>query len=343
MRAPKITSPARVILTAMIVVMSLSMYMGPSFAALQVNRMPTVYVKDAKTYSGIAGASLYLDGVLVGATDSTGKITIRPANADSHQLTVSKDGYITYQTATKVGLNTITAYLGTDRSLIWYADYESGKHDTYFNTPWAAETADPCGANHPGNITQFAHSGAYAGYYDDTPPHSSSVCRSYYNIDFNCRQCPKIPDTRDFYVELWVYVPSTTIQDWFSFISIKFDEYKGIMIDSSIESKHALFIHNDIFVDKDLLQSDFGRPIKAQWPFDKWFKIGVEVHYRPSDQISQVIVYQDDLEILRLQTHALDPQPRHFINLHFGLYTGGQQATFAVYNDDITLYDLTAT
>jgi len=222
---------------------------------------------------------------------------------------------------------------------IWFADFESGDHAPYFT---ASEVQDPCGPNYPGEITNFSHTGRYAGYYYDSP-HTSDLCRSYYNVNFNSVNRPQIPDTKDFYVEVWVYVPSTglSLPRFVSFVSIKFGpNYKGIMIDSSTTSKGALYIYDDLFNDTCLMQSDFKRPIKAYWPFDKWFKIGVEVHYRPSDQISQVVLYQDDLEILNLQTHATNPNPLPFKNLHFGLYTGGNQ-TFALYNDDIALYDLT--
>ena len=147
---------------------------------------------------------------------------------------------------------------------IWSADFESGNQATYFNQLLAPETKDPCGPNHPGSVAQFAHSGTYAGYYYDSA-HNATLCRSYYNMEFNVAgscysnpTCPtQIPDTENFYVEVWVYVPRITLQSWVSFVSIKFGpNYDGIMIDSGVvdgkDSHQALFIHDELFEMADL-------------------------------------------------------------------------------------------
>lgn len=83
-------------------VIALAMSLGGAYATLQVKRAPNVYVEDWNTGAPVAGASVYLDDVLAGTTDSSGQRVIRGVSDGSHQLTVSKDGYTDYETVVNI-------------------------------------------------------------------------------------------------------------------------------------------------------------------------------------------------------------------------------------------------
>jgi hypothetical protein len=100
-----------------------AMPVAQAHAALEVMRRPIVYVKDANSHVTIQGASIDMDGVSVGTTDSSGALVIVGAHTGSHQLSVRKGGYLTYQTTIVIGPsnNTLTAYL---TSALYSTDFE---------------------------------------------------------------------------------------------------------------------------------------------------------------------------------------------------------------------------
>jgi hypothetical protein len=53
----------------------------------------TVYVKIAKTTEPVSAASVFLDGTLIGKTDSRGSLVIKSVSLGAHQLTIAKDGH----------------------------------------------------------------------------------------------------------------------------------------------------------------------------------------------------------------------------------------------------------
>lgn len=113
----------------------------------------------------------------------------------------------------------------------------------------------------------------------------------------------------------------------------------AIAIDSGNDRK--LLIWHDLA--KDGGESTYQAGNGVQWPFDKWFKIGVEFHLRPYGQNSLTILYQDDVEILRTSTtvRVTDTEAPQAWMFHWGLYQGRGQKTLAIYNGDIAIYDLT--
>lgn len=242
----------------------------------------------------------------------------------------------TYASASALAVRRRVIPLGS--SPIWSTGYESGSHSG-FTGPNGVEM---CG-NNPGEISTFSHTGNYSGYYYFTDPTvrgqvlTPGQCRSYYAIE---PWKDNSLTTRDYYIELWVYVPSVTLSSssgaWVSFITIEYQDWSyALTVNSGNDRQLFLDLHTG-FTDSKGYQTRGG----VQWPFDKWFKIGLEVHYRPASEVSTIILYQDDQRLVRLDTHARDPQPLNVWMLHFGIYTGGQQR-FAAYNDEIAFYDLT--
>jgi hypothetical protein len=122
-------APRKLVSILMILAIALAMPVAQAYAALEVMRRPTVYVKDANSYAAIQGASVNLDGVSVGTTDSSGGIVLANANVGQHQLSVGKGGYNTYQTAidVKPSNSTFTVYLTTALSatLEYSTDFEN--------------------------------------------------------------------------------------------------------------------------------------------------------------------------------------------------------------------------
>jgi hypothetical protein len=213
---------------------------------------------------------------------------------------------------------------------LWSTDFESGT----FGDFTGPNSIDICPGNNPGQISTFSHTGRFSSvYYTNASSNSGGLCRSYYIVE-PAAWMQNLLDTEDYYLEVWVYVPSTTpVVGWVSFMSIEYENWRGaVTVDSG--SDRQLYIWNNIF-NSIVYQANAA----VQWPFDKWFKIGVEVHYKPSDQISTVVLFQDSAVVGILRAHALSAQLLHVWMIHFGLYTG-HQSTFTIYNDDITFSKL---
>jgi len=104
----------------------LTIPVAQAYADLQVTRRPMVYVKDANSQATIQGASVYLDGVSIGTTDSGGGLTIMTADMGVHQLSVGKGGYNTYQTTIDItpSMRTFTAYLTTSPTPVYTTGFE---------------------------------------------------------------------------------------------------------------------------------------------------------------------------------------------------------------------------
>jgi hypothetical protein len=88
-----------------ILVIALAMSLEGAQAALQVKRVSTVYVEDWNTGTPVAGAAVYLDDLLVGTTDSSGRCVIGAVSTDSHHVSVSKEGYTEYETTIDINGN----------------------------------------------------------------------------------------------------------------------------------------------------------------------------------------------------------------------------------------------
>jgi hypothetical protein len=73
----------------------------------------TIYAYDATSRKAvIAAASVYLDGKLVGTTDSRGSVVLKGIYPGAHALKIHKDGYVDYVTTISLsGSSTFRAYL----------------------------------------------------------------------------------------------------------------------------------------------------------------------------------------------------------------------------------------
>jgi hypothetical protein len=62
----------------------------------------TLYARDAKTGTPVAGLSVYLDGNFSGDTDSNGRLSIKGTAPGLHQLLMNKDGYLSFTASIKL-------------------------------------------------------------------------------------------------------------------------------------------------------------------------------------------------------------------------------------------------
>jgi len=191
-------------------------------------------------------------------------------------------------------------------------------------------------------VVENAQRGKNVGFYSvPAVPSKTENCREYPLRSFH----PYLELT-DFYVEVWVYVPKTTIRDWINFITVAFPN-DGVITVNIWDSQRwragqALYLYSaNLFgpSPEALFQPNNKRAVTVS--FDKWVKIGLEVHFRGLGQKSTLIVYQDDIAVLTWEPTLIIPPPP-ISSMHFGLYVGGKQTPFSIYNSDIVLYNLSS-
>lgn len=240
---------------------------------------------------------------------------------------------MSYSSADPVG----AAPLGTR---IWYANFASGTNYPYFNPATdGLPYRDTC--NGVITVVQNSQRAGYVGSYGvQVVPSGTDSCREYPVKSWH----PALALT-DFYVELWVYVPSLIIKDWISFATVAFDNGAVITVNMWTQDTsrpgQALYVHTEsLFTKSDVNQWNAGTGSTVLVPFNKWFKVGLEVHFKAPNQASAVIVYQNDVMVIKWSPIAVSKTFPSISAVHFGLYAGAQQGSFSMYNSDITLYSL---
>jgi len=86
---------------------TINLQSAKAFTAVYAKLSYTLTVKalDGKTYRPIVGATVTLDGVQVGTTDSLGRLVIQGVPTGNHQLVVRKTGYKDYTTTISMTSN----------------------------------------------------------------------------------------------------------------------------------------------------------------------------------------------------------------------------------------------
>jgi hypothetical protein len=184
----------------------------------------------------------------------------------------------------------------------------------------------------------LVHSGSYSGYYTYAGSGPGQSIRAYPSQDFQS-------STRKYLVEVWVYVPSQVdglpvrLTSWISFLSVWINKdgccaVNPITVDSDTNLEMHLWL--------GLMPS--GKQIVYQsghvkWPFDKWFRIGLQVEIGSGKSKSMITLLQDGVAVVKW-TGALPTVANGLGRIHAGLYAGGTQGTVAVCNDDITVRNL---
>jgi len=207
--------------------------------------------------------------------------------------------------------------LVTSGSQVWRtvfnASFQSGNVTDYFNDSVVAT----CGAVDNASLTQV-HNGLFAefDYYDGGP--CGENVRAYPTEQLSTPLAV-------FYLNIWVYVPEVKLTDWVSFITLHLTDDTFITVDSNMQRQLHLW---------SKITGNTFQIAPVAWPFDKWFQIGILGRLQPGTTNSTIIVYQNGTPII---TFTGDTGNGLLGRMHFGLYTGPEQWTFSVYNDDITL------
>lgn len=157
--------------------------------------------------------------------------------------------------------------------------------------------------------------------------------------------------TDDYSTTVWVYVPSQPLSGWTSFVTIEmgngtnWNYAEGIAIDAT--ANRQLYIYNNGLFANSQGSTNWGYytwETTMYYPLNQWFSITVEIHQRPSTQNSWMVLYQNGVEVQRLIDHEANPTPWLPWTFHWGMYVGsGQQTSFQMYNDDISIYNLAGT
>ena len=164
----------------------------------------------------------------------------------------------------------------------------------------------------------------------------------------------------NFRIDMWIYVPSTVagtqvkFTDWISFMSIWVNpgywQYAPpITVDTTSSRQVTLTVQPLLANCPDwsctgVLQS---KPIS--WPLNQWWELSFAADLHPGGD-STLTVYQNGLSIISwtgvlpsVGTGTLGTGPVTYNGLsdvHMGLYTGPGEGTFAIYNDDVAVYNL---
>ena len=201
----------------------------------------------------------------------------------------------------------------TTGQLVWSASFASGTEAEFNGTD-----VTTCGATSSVSSLQ-THGSAFAGYYYDSGGPFTENCRAYPTEMLSL-------NPSSFVVQVWVYVPAVTLNDWVSFLTLHLTDGTFITVDSNTKQALHLFVQG---------VGDFYQASPIKWPFNTWFSIGVDADLQPGLQNASITVYQNDVPIINYTGYAGDGL---LWQMHFGLYTGEGQGHFAVYNDDITVW-----
>lgn len=234
---------------------------------------------------------------------------------------------------------TATFSPASNGTLIWYANFSSASNYPYFN-PLTDKLPyyDTC--NGTISVIYNSQRQEYVGYYSaNTSLAGSDNCREYPLKSWHSEL-----NLTDFYVELWTYIPSATVKDWVSFMTVAFPNDGAITVNMWVpqpwRTGQSLYVATyNMYTTSTVNQPTNGSAVLV--PFDKWVKIGLEVHNRPSNQNSSITVYQNDVPVIKWYPTTLNSSVSPIAAVHFGLYVGSIQIPFSIYNADIALYNLT--
>ena len=232
-------------------------------------------------------------------------------------------------TLTSFGLNIRPVAAGFP-SAIWSADFESGDQSQFSGGPQETGGAKVV------TSSSVQYEGTYSGYYYYAGPPGGEK-RNAYPAHYLSGERPS-----KFLVELWVYVPSNvdgqhvTLTDWVSFATLWVNEGSwrtGECLTVDSNSKRQLNLWMGMFPAEPrvLYQRN-----PVQWPFDRWFKIGIQGDLRPGTANSRITVLQDNVAIIDYVGN-LGEIYDGLDEMHFGLYMSADQGAFAVYNDAIVV------
>lgn len=214
-------------------------------------------------------------------------------------------------------------------ALAWDATFESGvlRGPSGYNTSPVTTNGASAGVStsrpHTGNWSEY-------DYYVGAAPATVTRAQTHEDLVVLKQTSPS------FHVDIWVYVPSTVqgksvqLTDWQSLASFGLTT-GGTFFTVDSSPSHHLTVW-DVATRKSYSTT-------GVWNFDTWFKLGVTAYLKPAPGNSEVIIFLNEKTIADDFISGAWAESLGY--MHFGLYTGPKQGTYAVYNDDISYTPLT--
>jgi hypothetical protein len=193
------------------------------------------------------------------------------------------------------------------------------------------------------------HSGKYSEYdYYNGLGDSNTAHRSYCGESFNIMNRYSSIEN-----DVWIYVPSTVngrrqnYQEWFTFVNLFFgqsnlpNQYPVLVLGCSSGTgyrcdRRQLSLGSGPFFANDTILARNN----VTWPFDQWFDLRTLV--TESNSLTVITLY----EVASNATQQLvwnmtsTTVNMYLFQAHWGLYDGPSSGVTAVYNDDITVLDI---
>ena len=272
------------------------------------------------------------------STGSVSSTTSDPTNSTTSTTTSSST------TST-----TTTASTTSAGNLIWSSDFATGDF-----SQWNGGGIDLEGGALATVTSSLAYNGTYSGYYYYLGSPNDLTKRAYPGNTWD----PSGPP--DFRIDMWIYVPSQVqgdavqFTDWVSFMSVWINpgywQYAPpITVDTTDSRQVTLTVQPLLANCPDWSCTGVFQTNPITWPLNQWWELSLQCVLNPGGN-SVLTVYQNGVRIISWTgvlpdtgTGTLGSGPVTYNGLsdiHMGLYAGPMQGTFAIYNDDVVVYNL---
>ncbi|HKT22454.1 MAG TPA: hypothetical protein VJR06_07605 [Nitrososphaerales archaeon] len=197
----------------------------------------------------------------------------------------------------------------------------------------------------------FAYAGTHSAYFYNSG--STGSTKDGYPLNEWTTTTPS-----HYRVQLWIYVPSTfngspvQFTDWVSFMTLWLNPgfwqtAYPVTIDGVQSGGGARQITMNLYpYSLNYATYHITQKNPISWPLDQWWQLAVECDLHPGSN-STITIYQNNVPIIswtgNLGTTGSGSAPVTYdgiYDMHMGLYVGPSQGAFAIYNDDVEIYNL---
>jgi len=217
---------------------------------------------------------------------------------------------------------------GYTQTLVWSANFEHGD-----NSQFNGAIANTCHNGIIGVSSIIVHKGTYSGYYygKGNSKSASDSCREYPSLNLDSKPYLGYQPISNFYFKMWIYIPKVSLKSWISFATFGTGDLTPFTIDCNPSRQIQLFVSvSNTLVTQNLV------PTPRSIPFDNWFSISLYA-YGLGTSNGQITIYQNGTPIIQFHGTLLNGP---LTVAHFGLYMSNDQPSFAIYNDDLSLWKL---
>lgn len=213
---------------------------------------------------------------------------------------------------------------------VWSANFETGD-----NSQFNGGAVKTC-VDGTISVSNLSHAGIYSGAYSGRNPLVAvdDSCREYKNENLAVAPYQSFQPIHDFYFEMYVYVPTTTLTDWISFATLGSGDMKPLTINAYPNGEIFLTVsgHPGRAGSIDITQN-LGQPV-VKIPFGQWFSLSMTAHNVDSNT-ADLSVSENGVPIIHYVSTGLSAPLAY---THFGLFIGqAQKQSVRVLNDDILI------